>query len=119
LAASRGSLFGAPPTLMHAAAYLLPGTGQRSLATVQAPAGGIRFSGRWRAGAPEPDVQVQIDVAGLGDRFLPVKDHHLLCRAARAGTGLEGQLRTLQGLVAAMGDLHGVPTSMGCSSPSA
>jgi hypothetical protein len=98
------SLFGAPLTSTRSAAYLKPGTGQRSLATVIVPTADIRFHASWREGAEEPDVRVALPLPELAGRQLPVKDHHLLQRAELAGASLEGRLKTLALAVQQMGE---------------
>jgi hypothetical protein len=105
LAAAAGAdLFGAPLVTTRAAAYLPPGQGRRSLGTLVVPAGAIRFSALRREGAPELDVRAALGVAPLGDRWLPVKDHHLLLRAERAASSPEGLARGLTAAVQAMGE---------------
>jgi hypothetical protein len=59
LAARPGEvLFGTPLLTTRASAYLRPGTGQRSLATIIVPSVQVGFSATRRQGAPEPDVRV-------------------------------------------------------------
>lgn len=96
--------FGAPLTLTGAAAFLTPGTGRRSLATVVTSPDRVRFGGLWREGADAPDHRVCLDVPGLEGRSLPLKDHFLLGRAERAAADLDGRLRELERAVALMGD---------------
>ncbi len=87
--------FGDALTLTRSAAYLTPGTGDRSLAGVLVPRHGIHFTASWRDGTPEPDYRVALDVPGLEGRSLPVKDHFLLQRAEIASDGVEGRIRAL------------------------
>jgi hypothetical protein len=96
-------LFGAPLATTRAAAYVSPGQGRRSLATLIVPAGTLQFSASWRQGAPEPDVRVRLEVPPLEGRFLSVKDHHLLRRAEQSGPGLNDRVRALQQAVRQMG----------------
>jgi len=96
--------FGERLTATRAAAYLKPGTGARSLATLIVSGREITFHANLREGEPEPDVRVKLHVPGLESRFLPVKDHHLLCRAEQGNTGLQEMLQTLNEAVASMGD---------------
>jgi hypothetical protein len=108
LEATRGSLgetlFGVPLCATRSAAYLNSGTGARSLTTLMVPAGQITFQGNYRAGADEADIRVRLDLPGWEDRLLPVKDHHLLCRAERAGQNLQGRIEVLNQAVRQMGE---------------
>jgi hypothetical protein len=97
-------LFGAPLQSTRGAAYLLPGTGERSLATLALPAEQIVFHGCHRVGAVGADIRVTLGVPHLESRQLPVKDHHLLLRAESTSPHLEVQLQTLQEAVRHMGD---------------
>jgi hypothetical protein len=97
-------MFGGPLVATRAAAYLEPETGRRSLATVHVPAGGIRFCASRRDGVADADVRVSVPLPGLGERLLSVKDHHLLARAERAATDLEGQVAALNTAVQQMGE---------------
>lgn len=97
-------LFGAPLTLTRATAYLPSGTGRRSLATVVVPTTGIHFSALHREGTEDPDVRVTLPVPDLAGRSLPVKDHHLLCRAELASDHLDGRVKALERAVRQMGE---------------
>ena len=97
-------VFGGPLVPTRAAAYLEPGTGRRSLATVIVPAAGIRFSASRRDGVADAEVRVSVPLPGLGERLLPIKDHHLLCRAEQAATDLDGQVAALGRAVQQMGE---------------
>lgn len=97
-------LFGQPLLPTRASAYLPPGAGLRSLATVRIPATSITFTGSLRECAVEPDFRVQMPVPDLGSRTLPVKDHHLLLRAKAAGPDVHAQIAALQAALRAMGD---------------
>jgi hypothetical protein len=108
-------LFGGPLTSGRAAAYLPPGTGCRSLATVRVPARDLAFSAVCRTGATECDFRVTLPLPDVGERQLPVKDHHLLRRAEQAAADLEGRLRFLQDAVAGLGD--SVAVRVGLSRP--
>jgi hypothetical protein len=101
--AAAEDLFGAPLTKTHAGACAAPGQGHRSLATLVVPAGRIHFSAALREGAPGPDVRVRLGTPPVEDRLLPVKDHHLLLRAERAGPDPEAQTRALDQTVRQMG----------------
>lgn len=96
--------FGAPLATTRSSAYLAPGCGSRSLATLLVPARGIRFSAALREGAAEPDYRVTLDVPGLAGRQLPVKDHFLLRQAEMASTSLDFQVRALTRAVQQMGE---------------
>jgi hypothetical protein len=98
------AVFGVPLVTSHIGAYLLPGTGKRSLATVNVPAGRMRFESSWRVGAPEPDVRVWLPVPDLGERLLPVKDHHLLKKVEKAGVGPRERAKMLGSLIESMGE---------------
>jgi hypothetical protein len=97
-------LFGVHLTPSYLAAYLRPGTGIRSLATLLVPAGQITFRAALRDGADEPDVRVTLHIPGLEGRFLPVKDHHLLLRAEKAGDNMQDMNWVLNEAVRQMGD---------------
>lgn len=97
------AVFGEPLTFTHAGAFLPPGVGCRSLATVAVPASSCRFRLAVRDGAAAPDVRVRIDVPELDGRQLMVKDHHLLSAAERASIDPAGRLRALETAVAGMG----------------
>jgi len=112
---SGDSLFGAPLLTTRFAAYLPPGTGCRSLATVVLPAGEVSFSFSRREGAPDPDIRVMIEVPPMGERFLIVKDHHLLARAEQATTDPARQISALNQFVHQMGNL--VAVRLGLSRP--
>jgi hypothetical protein len=108
-------LFGESLTLSKSSAHLTPGTGTRSLATLQVPAEGIRFSASWREGAPEPDVRVALGISPLGTRLLPLKDHHLRLRAEKSSANLTALVRALDAAVDEMGDQ--VAVRLGLSRP--
>jgi hypothetical protein len=96
--------FGAPLVLTRAGAYLLPGNGGRSLATVVVRADTLCFSASQRQGSPEPDFRVTLSAPGLEDRTLPVKDHWLLRTAEQQASDLGGSAEALGRLVRAMGE---------------
>jgi hypothetical protein len=102
------SLFGAPLRPARIAAFLPPGTGQRSLTTVVLPSDQISFSFSQREGAPGPDIRVMLPVPPMGERLLIVKDHHLLARAEEASNEPTGQIRFLNQAVPQMGNQVGV-----------
>jgi hypothetical protein len=110
-----GSLFGAPLLTTRFAAYLPPGTGRRSLATVIVPAEEISFSFSRREGAPEPDVRVMLPVPPMGERLLIVKDHYLLRRAEESSSDPAGQIAALNTAVMQMGER--VAVRLGLSRP--
>ena len=96
--------FGVPLLSTRSAAYLAAGTGQRSLATLILPARQLVFSASWREGASQADFRVALPVPGLGERLLPVKDHHLLVKAELAAMDLDARVQNLNETVQAMGD---------------
>src|SRR5262245_42774582 len=95
--------FGAPLTFTRAGAFLPPGVGCRSLATVAVPATSCHFCLATREGAAAPDVRVRIDVPALEGRQLMVKDHHLLSAAERASPDPTGRPQAMEKAVAGMG----------------
>lgn len=100
--ARRGeSLFGTGLEPTRAAA-VRAGGGNRSLVTVVVPGDALAFVGSYRRPA-EPDIRVTVTLPEIGERTMPVKDHHLLARAEAAATTLEGRLHALQQAVGAMG----------------
>jgi hypothetical protein len=109
------SLFGAPLLTTRMSAYLPPATGRQSLATVVLPANEISFSFSRREGAPEPDIRVMIEVPPMGERFLIVKDHHLLARAEQAMSEPGRQIAFLNQAVQQLGDR--VAVRLGLSRP--
>lgn len=108
-------IFGAPLAATRTAAYLPPGTGRRSLATIVLAAQQIRFAGSRREGAPAADIRVGISVPEVGERWLPVKDHHLLARIEHFATNVTEQTQALQQAVRQMGDK--VALRLGLSRP--
>jgi hypothetical protein len=96
--------FGIPLTTTRSAAYLTLGTGERSLASVVVPGRAIQFTASWREGTPEPDYRVNLAIAGLEGRSMPVKDHFLLQRAEIAYSDIYGRIRALTLAVAEMGE---------------
>ena len=98
------SWFGVPLTSTRSAAYVAPGTGERSLATVVVPGRCIHFAASWRDGAPQPDYRVTLEIAGLEGRSLPVKDHFLLQRAEIASEDVYRRIRALTLAVGQMGE---------------
>ena len=91
-------LFGVPLVTNRLSAYLPPGSGSRSLATIIVPSAQIRFEEVWRAGATHSDVRVCLPIPNVGERVLPVKDHVLLQRSEAAG-GTPGKRRNLLNLL--------------------
>ena len=115
LAGSGEPLFGVNLSPSRLAAYLRPGTGLRSLATVVATSEQIVFQVSQRDGVAEPDVRITLRVPGLDGRLLPVKDHHLLSRAEQAAPDLAGQVQVLNRTVRQMGPQ--VAVRLGLSRP--
>lgn len=97
-------VFGTPLTLTCGSAYLDPGSGRRSLATLAVPAAGLRFSASQREGVAGVDVRLALHIPPLGDRTLPFKDHHLLARAETASCCPDGQAKALDLAVGQMGE---------------
>jgi hypothetical protein len=95
LTAAGDPYFGAPLTSTPTAAFLTPGTGQRSLASVVVAASRIAFTASQREGADVPDYRVTIDLPGLEERTLPLKDHFLIQRGELASTTLPGRIRAM------------------------
>jgi hypothetical protein len=104
-------VFGFELATTRTAAYLLPGTGQRSLATVVVPSSRLRFEAAWRLGSFEPELPLP----HVGNRWLPVKDHHLLLRMERATSDLGQRIRFLDTVVHQMGEQ--VAVRLGLSRP--
>lgn len=107
--------FGAPLGTTRASLFLAPGTGRRSLTTLAVPAKEVRFTASQREGVGEVDYRVQLPVPALGDRWLPVKDHPLLCRAELAAGDLPGRIKSLHLAVQQMGEQAAV--RLGLSRP--
>jgi hypothetical protein len=97
-------VFGVPLTMTHSSASLTPGTGRRSLATIIVPARSISFYVSQWEGAAEPDYRVALRRTPLGERLLPVKDHHLLDRAERAAPDMAARVEVLQQMIGQMGE---------------
>ena len=97
-------LFGVRLSPTRAAAYLAPGTGERSLTTFVVPGAAVSFHVSERLGAPEPDYRATLAVPGLEGRSLSLKDHFLLRRAEAAGGDPEARCRALTAAVQGMGD---------------
>jgi hypothetical protein len=108
-------IFGSELATTRTAAYLPPGTGQRSLATVVVPSNRLRFETAWRQGNYEPDVRVELPLPAVGPRWLPVKDHHLLLRMERAASDLGQRIEFLGTAVQQMGKQ--VAVRLGLSRP--
>jgi hypothetical protein len=108
-------LFGAPLEPTRTAAFLPPGAGVRSLATIVVPAHEVTFSVAWRDGCAEPDFRVSLPVPGLSPRILPLKDHFLLRQAETAGGNPDGQVRALQYALRQLGEQ--VAVRLGLSRP--
>ena len=97
------------------AAYLPPGTGRRSLATVIVPAEEISFSFSRREGAPEPDIRAMLPVQPMGERLLIVKYHYPLRRAEESSNDPARQIAALNTAVMQMGQR--VAVRVGLSRP--
>lgn len=102
LASAGEPLFGADLNLAQAGAFLKPGTGTRSLATVIVSSADLVFCGITR-GLREAEIRVRIPLPDMGERQIPVKDHFLLQWAGQAGDSLSRQLVALNEGVRRMG----------------
>jgi hypothetical protein len=98
------SLFGVNLASMRTVAYVPTGVGTRSLATLIVSTKRLRFDAVWRENRVEPDIRVEVPLPDLGNRWLPVKDHHLLTRGERAGSDLEQRIKTFHAAVQHMGE---------------
>ena len=107
--------FGASLQTTRTAAYLVPGSGERSLATILVPTARLAFAASQREGTLEPDYRVTLDLPDVGRRTLPVKDHFLLNRAETDSPDPEGRARSLALTVRAMGEV--VAVRLGLSRP--
>jgi hypothetical protein len=110
-------IFGLDLAATRTAAYLRPGAGKRSLATWVVPSNRLRFDATWREGSFEPDIRVELPLPGLGPRWLPVKDHHLLLTAERASSDIEHRMKILNGVVRQMGEQVAVRLGLSRSFP--
>ncbi len=108
-------IFGTPLVPTRSAAYVPPGSGQRSLATLVVPSCQICFTACQRDGALERDYRVSLPLPELGTRALPLKDHHLLRRAQAATGNLQGQVQVLNDALHQMGEQ--VAVRLGLSRP--
>jgi len=97
-------IFGEPLRVTYAAAHLEPGTGQRSLATIAVSRKQMAFGVSRRQGISEADVRVRLPIPGVGERFLAVKDHHLLSRATETASSPTELIGAFHSLVDRMGD---------------
>ncbi len=97
-------LFGAPFLYPNGKACVRPGTGSRSLVTVFVPSDRVAFTVQRRQGTGDLLYRVKLNVPGLCDYLLPVKDHFLIERVQRAAATVEGQWQALTRLVAQMGE---------------
>jgi hypothetical protein len=111
-------LFGNALANTRAAAFLSPGSGQRSLITVRVPANQISFAAVRRQGAPEMDLRATLVLPEVGQRCLPVKDHFLLKTAEESGRPPNEQAALLSQAVCTMGDPVAVRIGLSRSFPS-
>jgi hypothetical protein len=96
-------IFGVPLVTTRSSAYLLSGTGHRSLATLMVPFDRIRFEGASRLGAQEPDMRVWLPIDDLGDRLLPEKDNRVFKRCEAGGTSVTERANRLNRYIEQMG----------------
>jgi len=104
MAPDREPIFGAPLQTTYAAAHLEPGTGKRSLVTIVVSPKQLSFGASRRIGASDQDIRVRLPVPGAGERYVPVKDHHLLSRAAQTASAQDELAAFLNSAVQQMGD---------------
>jgi hypothetical protein len=109
------ALFGASLVATRAAAYLVPGSGRRSLATLIVSPGQVAFAASWRDGSQEPDFRVEMPLPDLGTRTMPVKDYHLLRRIEYNSPDLERSVERLNHLIRDMGE--NIAVRLGLSRP--
>jgi hypothetical protein len=109
------SPFGVELGTTRTAAYVAPGTGVRSLATVAAPSQPITFNAFHQEGMAGPEFRVMLPLPGLEGRPLPLKDHHLLQKAEKVSRSLDTQIKALQQAVRQMGET--VAVRLGLSRP--
>jgi hypothetical protein len=79
------------------------------------PSSRLSFSASWRFGVTQPDYRLTLPVPELGDRTLPVKDHHLLLRAEQAARDLDRRLEALNAAAGQMGEQ--IAVRLGLSRP--
>jgi hypothetical protein len=97
-------LFGAPFLCPNGKAYLRPGTGSRSLVTVSVPQKEIAFAVASKPGSSDLLYRVKLNVPGLRDYLLPLKDHFLIERARQTAVTGEKQRQEFSRIVGEMGD---------------
>jgi hypothetical protein len=97
-------LFGSPFLCPDGKAYLRPGTGSRSLVTVFVPRDRIAFTVQRKTGSGDLLYRVRLNVPGLQDYQLPLKDHFLIEHVRRTVASVDGQWRALSALVGEMGE---------------
>jgi hypothetical protein len=115
VASTEATIFGVWLTKTHMGAYVQPGTGIRSLATIVVPSNQVIFGASVRQGASEADVRVTLPVPGVGSRSMPVKDHGLLLTAERLSNSPGGRAKALGETLRAMG--ADVAVRLGLSRP--
>lgn len=110
------ALFGAPLRFAGSRTFVLPGEGERSLSTLLAPVGQIRFrTGQRSQESKQTSIRVDLPLADLELRTLPVTDHHLLSWAEQQAPRAGDQVDALNGVVRQMGET--VAVRLGLSRP--
>ncbi|HEV3204141.1 MAG TPA: hypothetical protein VGY77_07155 [Gemmataceae bacterium] len=113
--AKDGPLFGVPLSTTRVGAYLNPGTGERSLTTINVAADEIRFEASFLRNNQEPDVRVSLPIPAVGPRTLMVKDHHLLRKSEQSSPDLKQRLQILNQTIRNMGPV--IAVRLGLSRP--
>lgn len=108
-------VFGENLEFTRASAFLPPGHGLRSLATLHVPSDRIVFSVSRREGMEESEVRIGLRIPPLDDRLLPMKDHHLLLKIEQGNLTLTEQAQLLTQTVRQMGEQ--VAVRLGLSRP--
>jgi hypothetical protein len=107
--------FGAPLHTTRAGAFLHAGEGTRSLITLVLSRASIAFAASTRSGMTEPDYRAALTLPQLGERHLPVKDHHLLQMAEQQGSNREERIARLNARLRDMGE--SIAVRLGLSRP--
>jgi hypothetical protein len=107
-------VFGERLKRSRTAAYLEAGHGDRSLGTLLVAPRLLSFSAALRP-PNKTDYRLHIDLPGLADLTLPVKDHFLLTRAETAGGDLPTRVQALERAMGQMGET--VAVRLGLSRP--
>jgi hypothetical protein len=101
------ALFGTPllgENRPASTAYVLPGTGSRSLVTVILSQDDISINAFQLDGTAEPDVYATLRIQGVLMRRMKVKDHHLLLKAEQGAKSVSDLGDRVRSAIRAMGD---------------